>query len=145
MKCSTPGCSGKGHINSSRSSHRSLSGCPIAYQQKLARRSLKQTQRFGSPINGSSSPATSHSINASPTTSASSAGATLSTPSMTQTFSNNTATPHQNGNGPDFSKHNLESLLSMIPKNGSISKLLDESPLDLRLKSNDFKKDNDHG
>lgn len=45
LRCTTSGCTGKGHVNSSRSSHRSLSGCPIAYQQKLARKSLKMQRQ----------------------------------------------------------------------------------------------------
>lgn len=45
LHCQTPGCDGRGHVNSSRNSHRSLSGCPIAHQQKMARKSNKFQQR----------------------------------------------------------------------------------------------------
>ncbi|KAF3703191.1 Myelin transcription factor 1 [Channa argus] len=37
LKCPTPGCSGRGHVNSNRNSHRSLSGCPIAAAEKMAK------------------------------------------------------------------------------------------------------------
>ncbi|XP_070284723.1 myelin transcription factor 1-like protein isoform X7 [Myotis yumanensis] len=37
LKCPTPGCTGRGHVNSNRNSHRSLSGCPIAAAEKLAK------------------------------------------------------------------------------------------------------------
>ncbi|OXB63569.1 hypothetical protein ASZ78_000916 [Callipepla squamata] len=36
LKCPTPGCTGRGHVNSNRNTHRSLSGCPIAAAEKLA-------------------------------------------------------------------------------------------------------------
>ncbi|XP_022245942.1 uncharacterized protein LOC111086625, partial [Limulus polyphemus] len=36
VKCPTPGCTGRGHVNSSRASHRSISGCPIAAEERLA-------------------------------------------------------------------------------------------------------------
>jgi len=36
LKCPTPGCSGRGHVNSNRNTHRSLSGCPLAAQDKVS-------------------------------------------------------------------------------------------------------------
>ncbi|XP_073535392.1 suppression of tumorigenicity 18 protein isoform X5 [Phyllobates terribilis] len=37
LKCPTPGCTGRGHVNSNRNTHRSLSGCPIAAAEKLSK------------------------------------------------------------------------------------------------------------
>lgn len=36
LKCPTVGCHGRGHVNSKRSSHRSLSGCPHVAVKKTA-------------------------------------------------------------------------------------------------------------
>lgn len=39
LKCPSVGCHGRGHVNSKRSSHRSLSGCPyVAAKKKTALR-----------------------------------------------------------------------------------------------------------
>ncbi|KAK3849194.1 hypothetical protein Pcinc_044039, partial [Petrolisthes cinctipes] len=42
VKCPTPGCSGRGHVNQSRHCHRSLSGCPVAAASKQAARHARQ-------------------------------------------------------------------------------------------------------
>ncbi|KAG7224246.1 hypothetical protein INR49_000489 [Caranx melampygus] len=42
LKCPTPGCTGQGHVNSNRNTHRSLSGCPIAAAEKLSKSHDKQ-------------------------------------------------------------------------------------------------------
>lgn len=53
LRCTMPGCDGKGHVNSSRNSHRSLSGCPLAHQQKLTRKSINKVgQQFKTPNSG---------------------------------------------------------------------------------------------
>ncbi|GFV11324.1 myelin transcription factor 1-like protein [Trichonephila clavipes] len=54
LKCPTPGCTGKGHVNSNRNSHRSLSGCPIAAMEKLVNKEHKFSHK------ASSSTASSH-------------------------------------------------------------------------------------
>ncbi|VDP17798.1 unnamed protein product [Soboliphyme baturini] len=40
LRCPTIGCSGKGHVNSNRSSHRSVSGCPMAALEKQQRKQM---------------------------------------------------------------------------------------------------------
>lgn len=42
LKCPTPGCSGRGHVNSNRNTHRSLSGCPIAAANRHSARDSRQ-------------------------------------------------------------------------------------------------------
>lgn len=41
LKCPTLGCNGRGHISSSRNTHRSLSGCPTAAANKAAAKEFK--------------------------------------------------------------------------------------------------------
>ncbi|KAF1390906.1 hypothetical protein PFLUV_G00062970 [Perca fluviatilis] len=55
LKCPTPGCTGQGHVNSNRNTHRSLSGCPIAAAEKLSKGHDKQllSQPGGEHLKGS--------------------------------------------------------------------------------------------
>ena len=49
----------------------------------------------------------------------------------------------QNSNNSSFnSSQNIDSLLSMVPKS-NVQKLLEDGPLDLRLKLDSFKKDSE--
>ena len=43
VKCPTPGCTGKGHVNGNRHSHRSLSGCPFAAKNRHLLNKYNQT------------------------------------------------------------------------------------------------------
>ncbi|KAF5888768.1 myelin transcription factor 1-like protein isoform X1, partial [Clarias magur] len=54
LKCPTPGCSGRGHVNSNRNSHRSLSGCPIAAAEKIAKVQEKHQSSDGPKSNQAS-------------------------------------------------------------------------------------------
>ncbi|XP_042630422.1 myelin transcription factor 1-like protein isoform X4 [Cyprinus carpio] len=54
LKCPTPGCTGRGHVNSNRNSHRSLSGCPIAAAEKLAKAHEKHQSCDGGKSNQAS-------------------------------------------------------------------------------------------
>ncbi|XP_078245203.1 myelin transcription factor 1-like protein isoform X23 [Pogona vitticeps] len=54
LKCPTPGCTGRGHVNSNRNSHRSLSGCPIAAAEKLAKAQEKHQSCDASKSNQAS-------------------------------------------------------------------------------------------
>lgn len=49
MKCPTPGCQGKGHVNSNRNSHRSVSGCPIVAMLKL-KNNLRKNQNLNNSL-----------------------------------------------------------------------------------------------
>lgn len=41
IKCPTPGCNGRGHVQPHRSVHRSLSGCPKAVKGAMNKKQLK--------------------------------------------------------------------------------------------------------
>jgi len=41
LKCPTIGCNGRGHLSSTRNTHRSLSGCPTAAANKAAAKEFK--------------------------------------------------------------------------------------------------------
>lgn len=46
LKCPTAGCNGSGHVNSKRSSHRSVSGCPHAALKKSVIREAKYQNSY---------------------------------------------------------------------------------------------------
>ncbi|KAG1682988.1 Myelin transcription factor 1-like protein [Nymphon striatum] len=46
LKCPTSGCNGRGHVNSNRNSHRSLSGCPIAAMEKIVNKDQKSVPKL---------------------------------------------------------------------------------------------------
>lgn len=49
LKCPTAGCNGRGHVNSNRNTHRSLSGCPIAAAGKQALRERQKKLSLQQP------------------------------------------------------------------------------------------------